>query len=237
MHWVPNLQEAEDAYGRAGLRLHPTPFAPVPGTHSATWWDGRRYVEVLALPDRGKALSRTSIYGALPDAVMPHVDAVLTEGGGATNFVVAVDDVNQLLKTMHNAGTGTNTTSVTMGRKPRAITLTFVWPTTGPAWKPIFVHYSLPEWMRRFAERLKRGAPPQQTLSGLVVEVPNPADSARWLASVLDIPSQGWRMEIGGRSISFHKGPTGRITAVRLEGRDVTPFEDAGLRFEREDRK
>src|SRR5690625_2978400 len=163
MHWVPDLEAATAAYRDAGLALHPTPFAPAPGTRSSTWWDGRGYIEALSLEDRTAALA-PSAYGGLPAAMMGGVDAALGAGGGAANTIVLVDDIAAAAAAMRTAGIDAETATVTLGRRPRSITLSFAWPTRGPRWSPILLHYSLPRWLRAAAERLKRGRPPTLTL-------------------------------------------------------------------------
>jgi catechol 2,3-dioxygenase-like lactoylglutathione lyase family enzyme len=233
MHWVPDLDAAMQAYQGLGFSIQPGGEHPGVGTRNAAWRIDARYVELITVQDQGVAQA-----GFGP--TWPAIQATLGAGGGGLAFAVLVSDVAATVAELRSRGVGVTDAQAGSLRQPDGATVTWAlaFLADGPPWAPFWINYGVPApaWRARFRGP---GFPIDPwSLDHLVVEAPDPAGSARWLAGVLGLPVVGvGRGAVGvplpGCPIGFAPGPADRVTRVVLAGADAPVGQVAGLRYER----
>ncbi len=233
VHWVPDLDAAVQAYQGLGFTIQPGGEHPGLGTRNAAWRIDARYIELITVHDAGVARA-----GFGP--AWPAIEATLRAGGGGLAFAVLVSDVAATVTELRSRGF--SYTAARSGSLLRSdgstVTWTLAFPDEGPPWAPFLVNYGVPaeEWPARFREQ---GFPIDPwSLDHLVVEAPDPAASADWLAGVLGLPVvQVGKGAVGvllpGCTIRFARGSADRITRVVLVGADAPVGEVAGLYYGR----
>ena len=229
VHWVPDLDAAIRDYRALGFTVQPGGQHPQFGTHNAAWRLDTRYIELIAVRDGAAAR-------VAPD--WPEIDATLRAGGGVLGFGILVADVRETVANLRARGIPVGDPQA--GSLQRADGSTKVWHGAslrdGPGWAPFFINYGLPisDWAARFREQ---GFPKDPwALHGVMVEVPDPAASAGWLADVLGleglrIGKDAAEVPLPGCDIAFARGPADRIAAVTLTGPGAPTGLVAGLRY------
>lgn len=233
VHLVPDLDAAMQAYQGLGFTIQPGGEHPGLGTRNAAWRIDARYIELITVHDAGVARA-----GFGP--AWPAIEATLRAGGGGLAFAVLVSDVAATVTELRSRGF--SFTDARAGSLLRSDGSTKTWTLAflpeGPPWAPFLVNYGVPpeEWPAHFREQ---GFPIDPwSLDHLVVETPDPAASAGWLAGVLGLPVvQVGRGAVGvplpGCAIRFARGSADRITRVVLAGADAPVGEVAGLYYRR----
>jgi catechol 2,3-dioxygenase-like lactoylglutathione lyase family enzyme len=231
MHWVPDLDAAMQAYQGLGFTIQPGGEHPGVGTRNAAWRIDARYIELITVHDAGVARAG---FGPAWSAI----DATLRAGGGGLAFAVLVSDVVASVAELRARGVSVEDAQAGSLQQPDGATVTWAlaFLSEGPAWAPFLINYgvSVAEWSSRFRGP---GFPIDPwSLDHLVLEAPDPAASASWLAGVLGLPvSQVGRgaveVPLPGSTIAFAHGPANRITRVVLAGADAPTGEVAGLRY------
>ncbi|MCA1702644.1 MAG: VOC family protein [Actinobacteria bacterium] len=235
MHWVPDLDAAAVAYQQAGFPLRINPPRPDTGVRNGGWWKDLHYVETLAIVDA--ELTRSSqAYGSFTQQILPLVEETVATGGGALNFAVLVDDVNTAVAAMCQAGIPARQHTVRMRLGPLTLPVyTIGWPTDGPPWAPFVITYH--PLVRGIQKRLLpflRHRQPAFDMHQLLIEVPDPAASATWLAAALNLPTphQQPTVPLGGCDALFIPGPANRITTLVLTGPGAPDTVIAGLHYQ-----
>jgi catechol 2,3-dioxygenase-like lactoylglutathione lyase family enzyme len=231
MHWVPDLDAAMRDYQALGFTIQPGGEHPGVGTRNAAWRIDTRYIELITVHDQGVAQA-----GFGP--AWPAIEATLRAGGGGLAFAVLVSDVAARVAELRARGVGVTDAQAGSLQQPDGSTVTWAlaFLSEGPAWAPFLINYgvAVDEWSSRFRGP---GFPIDPwSLDHLVLETPDPAASASWLAGVLGLPVvQVGRGAVGvplpGCTVAFAPGPANRLTRVVLAGADAPVGEVAGLRY------
>jgi hypothetical protein len=138
---------------------------------------------------------------------------------------------------MRTAGIAAEHRTVRLRPGPLTIAaFTIGWATDGPPWAPFVIRYHpILTAIQKLLLPLLRRRQPTFDIHHLVIEVPDPAASATWLATTLgsarhdgDRPS----VDLGTCTAVFTPGPANRITTVELSGPAAPAATIAGLRYQ-----
>lgn len=236
LHWVPDPDAAQAQYQALGFHVAPGGQHPGRGTQNRLCHFGLPYVELLSIHDRAQA-ERSNL-----SAMLPAVDALLAEGGGARMFAVSVDDLDATLARLREAGLVLG--EVFEGARQRPDGSFVTWRTArladGPAWRPFFIEWGTP-LAEREADLRRRGIlrSPQDrwALQQLVVETPEPQAGLAWLSRALGLPvrslgADGDAVPLPGCHVAVRAGPVDRISQLEFAGEGPVGHA-AGIRFER----
>jgi catechol 2,3-dioxygenase-like lactoylglutathione lyase family enzyme len=230
MHWVPDLAESARKYQAAGFGLKVNPERPGTGVRNGAWWKDLHYVEALTLLNAEDARANLS-HGSFTGTILPAVEQTLAEGGGALNFAVRVQDVDQAVRGMRAAGVPAEQHTVKLGPIPA---YTIGWPTEGPRWAPFVISYHpAVRGIQKVALNFLRRGQPKFEIRQLVVEVPSPAESGAWLRSLLGFPAakDPTVVPLGFCELVFTPGDADRITTVELNGPGAPTVRIDGLQY------
>ena len=236
MHWVPDLAEAAEQYQAAGFGLKTNPARPGMGVHNGAWWKDLHYVEALTLLNAEDARTNPS-HGSFTNTILPAVERTLAGGGGALNFAILVKDVDAVVQGMRAVGVPAEQHTVKIRLGPVKIpAYTIGWPTEGPPWAPFVISYHPAiRRIQKVALRFLRRGQPRFDIHQLIVEVPAPEVSGKWLRSLLGLPEtrDPTVVPLGFCELIFVPGDADRITTVELDGPGAPNVEIAGLRYRR----
>jgi catechol 2,3-dioxygenase-like lactoylglutathione lyase family enzyme len=233
LHLVPDLDAAVRAYRGLGFTIQPGGEHPGLGTRNAAWRIDTRYIEPITVHD--EEVARAGMGPA-----WPAVEAILRAGGGGLAFAVLVSDIAAAVTELRSRGV--NVTDPRVGSLQRTDGSTKTWELAflpeGPPWRPFLINYGVPEeeWRAHFRGQ---GFPIDPwSLDHLVVEAPDPAASADWLARLMGLPvvqvgSGAVGVPLPGCTIRFARGSADRITQVVLTGADAPVGQVAGLYYRR----
>jgi catechol 2,3-dioxygenase-like lactoylglutathione lyase family enzyme len=233
MHWVPDLDAALARC--AGLGFPPERGGRIgEHLHNAVWW-GREleYVELISVVDL------EAWRGGPRGPLAASRGATMAAGGGALQFAFEVDDLDAVVAAVRSRGIAI--------RDPAAGSIVFpggntagwqaAWVDEGPGWRPFFIRYAVPR-----AERLARRRAQQPPLMdwafcSVVLETPDPASSAAWLARLLGLelaPVDGVpALDAFGCIVQFVSGPADRIAEIVLDGSEGPLGDVFGVRYQR----
>ena len=228
MHWVPDLDNAIDAYRRLGFAIQRGGQHPALGTFNAFWRGGSAYLELIAVKDPAVAAAAFGVQ-------WPRIEALLGSGGGGGRFAVHVENVPQLVDTLRSAGIAVSDPrpgSVTRDDGTTA-TWTIASVPDSPAWAPFFINYGTSLAQRAEFLRQSESEPFKWHIDRLVIETTDPDASASWLAQVLSSQRRpdGATVPLEGARIEFRVGESERVTQVLLGGPHPPSGEVAGLRI------
>jgi hypothetical protein len=155
-------------------------------------------------------------------------------------FAVLVSDVAARVAELRARGVSVTDAQAGSLQQPDGSTVTWAlaFLAEGPPWAPFLINYGVATeaWRARFRGP---GFPIDPwSLDRVVLEVSDPAASARWLAGVLGLPvvpvGRGVvGVPLPGCTIAFAHGPDNRVTRVVLAGADAPVGEVAGLGYVR----
>ncbi|MEV4434480.1 VOC family protein [Streptomyces sp. NPDC049585] len=233
LHCVPDVEGAVAAYTRAGLPAHANP--PHRGFRNGAWRPDARYVEILTVEDR--AAFEASPYGEAMVPWMPRIDALLAAGGGALNFAVHVADVTATTERLRRQGYAVDLHTFTSQGAPVSFAEAVLTGPDTPPWAPFFITYTPDRetLFRTYRAATTRRGP--HDLAGFVIETPDPAAAAAWLARLTGLRAGGDAtapvVPLPGAHVHFAEGPADAVTALLLtDGGTPGAQEIAGLRLE-----
>lgn len=236
LHWVPALDAAAAQYRALGFHVAEGGRHPGRGTGNMLCHVGLPYVELLGIHDRAQA-QRSNLA-----AMLPSVDALLAEGGGARMFAVSVDDLDATVTRLRADGLALG--EVFDGARQRPDGSLVTWRTArlaeGPAWRPFFIEWGTPLAQREADLRhrgIVRSPQDQWGLRHLVVETPDPQAGLAWLSRALGLPvlslgADGHAVSLPGGHLAIRAGAADRITRLVFAGEGPIGAV-AGLGFER----
>ncbi|MBL1078711.1 VOC family protein [Nocardia sp. 2] len=227
LHWVPDVDAAVAAYTAAGMPAHANP--PDTGFQHGGWRMDERYVEILTVTDEERF--RAHMFAQAWTALEPAAAVASRAGGGAMTFAVNVTDVGETAARLLRAGHKILDTVIPRESTGGSIGFREVFLLDAPSWAPFFITYDPPREV--FLAQIPAGAFPSGdfTMTEIVIETPDPARSAAWLAAVIGLPVHDAVLDLPGGAVRFVPGPADRIIEAVLSGPrplDVTP---AGLRW------
>jgi hypothetical protein len=168
------------AYRELGFALQAGGRRPEHGTRNAIWRTPSCYIELLAFEDEAPAHVRLS-------SGWPAHAALLQSGGGAGPFAVPVDDVAATVREPRARSIDVDGPHRNAFQRPDGSSAgwTAAALRKAPDWAPFFINYGLPEeeWIAASGEAVET----PWSLHRLVIETPDPAGAAAWLAHVLGI--------------------------------------------------
>lgn len=222
LHWVPDVPEAVRRYTEAGFPAHTN--EPFDGFRNGAWRLDERYVEILTVLD--ESAYDTGVFSRALKVLRPAIEDVAARGRGAMTFAVNVTDAAASAQRLRMRGHRVE--EVVAAPEGRDVSFREVFLPDAPFWAPFLITYDPPR-EQLFTEYVRgRFTPGPHDLRAIVIQTADPEFSARWLGTLLGLPTQGTEVPLPGGSVLFEEGPEDRIVALVTTGPET---EIEGLDF------